>query len=322
MRTRPRSGISPSSQSAGIEGIIGVVERVVASYFEHRMATYAAALAYRGLFGLFPFMLLLVVLVGIFASPDAFGQLVSEIKSQASEQVPDRLEPVIEQAREQIKPLEDMAMRAQKQVDGELLVAGVIVALWSVSAFANTLADAFNTVYGFTERRSWWKTQALSLSTGPIVAVVVIVALVSLVLGSKVIESVAEALGLRTFSVLFLAWVHYPVMLAVLWAALSFVYRYSPAVTLPLRSVMPGAALAVVAWAITSVGFSIYLAKFADFGVTYGSIGAAVGLLIYLNLSASIILAGAELNAALHPSAADPQSERVDGPGSAGSPEN
>jgi membrane protein len=271
---------------------------VVASYFEHLMATYAAALAYRGLFGLFPFMLLLVLFVGIFASPDAFGQLVSEIKSQAFDQVPERLRPVIEQAREQIKPLEGMVMRAQKLINGELLIVGVVFALWSVSAFANTLADAFNTVYGFTERRSWWKMQALSLSTGPIVAVVVIVALVSLVLGSKVIESVAEVLGLRTLSILFLAWVHYPVMIAVLWAALCFVYRYSPAVTLPLRSVMPGAALAVVAWAMTSVGFSIYLATFADFGVTYGSIGAAVGLLIYLNLSASIILAGAELNAA------------------------
>ena len=76
------------------------------------------------------------------------------------------------------------------------------------------------------------------------------------------------------------------------------------------------AALAVGAWAIVSVGFSLYLANFADFGVTYGSIGAAVGLLIYLNLSASIILAGAELNAALRPSAADPQSERADEPGS------
>jgi membrane protein len=301
MRTRLRSGASSSRQSAGIEGIIRVVERVVANYFEHRMATYAASLAYRGLFGLFPFMLLLVVLVGMFASPDAFSQLISEIKSQASEQIPERLRPVIEQAREQIKPLEDMAMRARKQVDGELLIVGVVFALWSVSAFANTLADAFNTVYGFTERRSWWKTQALSLSTGPIVAVVVIVALVSLVLGSRVIESLAEALGLRTLFVLFLAWIHYPVILAVLWAALSFVYRYSPAITLPLKSVMPGAALAVVAWAITSVGFSIYLARFADFGVTYGSIGAAVGLLIYLNISASIILAGAELNVATQP---------------------
>ena len=70
---------------------------------------------------------------------------------------------------------------------------------------------------------------------------------------------------------------------------------------------MPGAALAVFAWAATSVGFSIYLANFATFGLTYGSLGAAVGLLVYLNISASIVLAGAELNAALHPSAADPK---------------
>ena len=63
---------------------------------------------------------------------------------------------------------------------------------------------------------------------------------------------------------------------------------------------MLGAALAVVAWAIASVGFSIYLANFADYGVTYGSLGAAVGLLFYLYLSATIVLAGAEVNAAIH----------------------
>jgi membrane protein len=78
-----------------------------------------------------------------------------------------------------------------------------------------------------------------------------------------------------------------------------------------------GAALAVGAWAITTVGFSVYLANFADFGVTYGGLGAAVGLLVYLNLSASIVLAGAELNAALHPSAADPPRARDGEPVSA-----
>jgi membrane protein len=315
MRTRPRSGTSPSRQSAGIEGIIGVVERVVASYFEHRMATYAAALAYRGLFGLFPFMLLLVVLVGIFASPDAFGQLVSEIKSQASEQVPDRLEPVIEQAREQIKPLEDMAMRAQKQVDGELLVAGVIVALWSVSALSSTLTDAFNNAYGLAEMRRWWRVQALSLASGPLLALAVIVAVILMLTGSRVVEGVAQVFGMRTLFVTLWAWLRFPLALTLLWVVLSVVYRHNPAVTLPWRSVMPGAALAVFAWAAASVAFSLYLANFADYGVTYGSLGAAVGLLVYLNISASIVLAGAELNAVLHPAAADPQSERADEPG-------
>jgi membrane protein len=61
-----------------------------------------------------------------------------------------------------------------------------------------------------------------------------------------------------------------------------------------------GAALAVVLWAVSSVGFSIYLANFADYGVTYGSLGAAVGLLFYLYLTASVVLLGAEVNAAIY----------------------
>jgi membrane protein len=138
----------------------------------------------------------------------------------------------------------------------------------------------------------------------------VIVAVVLVLTGTRAIESVAEFLGLRELFVFLWGWLHYPVALVLLWVALSFIYRYGPAVTMPVRFVWLGAALAVGAWAITTVGFSVYLANFADFGVTYGSLGAAVGLLVYLNLSASIVLAGAELNAALHPSDADPPSAR------------
>jgi membrane protein len=291
--------------------IFRFAERVVRNFFDHRMATYAAALAYRGLFALFPFMLIFVVLLGVFGPPDAFGRLVDEIKMQSSEQVPQQLEPVVEQGREQIQPLEGMARRAQREADGELILIGVGVALWSVSALASTLADAFNTAYGVTESRPWWKAQALSLVSGPLVALAVIVAVVLMLTGSRVAEGVAGAFGLRGLVVLLWGWLRYPVALVLLWAALSVVYRYSPAVTQTWGSVIWGAALAVAAWAVTSVGFSIYLATFADYGVTYGSIGAAVGLLLYLDLTASIVLAGAEFNAAttIDPQEADQDSE-------------
>ena len=293
-------------------GIVEVGKRVIGNYFEHRMGTYAAALAYRGLFALFPFILLLVVLVGAFGPPDAVDRIVAEVKAQSSEQVPQQLEPVIEQGREQIEPLEDMAKRAQKRAEGGLLLFAIAVALWSVSALASTLADAFNTTYGLTERRPWWKVQTLSLVSGPLLALAVIVAVVLMLTGSRVVEGVAQAFGMRTLFVTLWAWLRFPLALALLWAVLSVVYRHSLAVTLPWRSVMLGAALVVLAWAVASVGFSIYLANFADYGVTYGSLGAAVGLLVYLNISASIVLAGAELNAALHPSAANPERSRAD----------
>jgi membrane protein len=300
-----------------IEGIIEVVERVAASYFEHRMATYAAALAYRGLFALFPFMLLLVVLAGVFVPPDTMERVVAEMKAQSSEQVPQQLEPMVEQGREQIEPLEDMARRAQKRTEGGLLLFSVAVALWSVSALSSTLADAFNNAYGLAEMRRWWKVQALTLASGPLLALAVIVAVILMLTGSRVVEGVAQVFGMRALFVTLWAWLRFPLALALLWVVLLVVYRHSPAITLPWRSVMPGAALAVFAWAAASVGFSIYLANFATFGLTYGSLGAAVGLLVYLNISASIVLAGAELNAALHPAAAGPERTSADEPRSA-----
>jgi len=290
---------------------------VIGDYFKHRMGTYAVALAYRGLFALFPFMLLLVVLVGAFGPSNAIDRLVAEVKAQSSEQVPQQLEPVVEQGREQIQPLEDMAQRAERRAEGGLLLFGVALALWSVSALSGTLADAFNNAYGLTESRPWWKVQVLSLASGPLLALAVIVAVFLMLTGSRVAEDVAGILGLRKLFVLLWAWLRFPVALVLLWAALSVICRHRPAVTLPWRSVMLGAALAVLAWAVASVGFSVYLANFADFGITYGSLGAAVGLLVYLNLSASLVLAGAELNASMHPSAADPGRTRAGELGSA-----
>jgi membrane protein len=81
---------------------------------------------------------------------------------------------------------------------------------------------------------------------------------------------------------------------------LSVVYPFGPNANQRFRSVALGAALAVVLWAISSVGYSIYLAHFANFGLTYGSLGAAVGLLFYLYICASVVLLGAELNAAIY----------------------
>jgi membrane protein len=76
-----------------------------AFFFEHPMATYAAALAYRGLFGLFPFVLILVVLVGALGFPDFFDRAMDQARAQSSRYVPQQLEPVVEPAREQVKPL-------------------------------------------------------------------------------------------------------------------------------------------------------------------------------------------------------------------------
>jgi uncharacterized BrkB/YihY/UPF0761 family membrane protein len=139
--------------------VIELGERSVRSYFfEHPMATYAAALAYRGLFGLFPFLLILVVLVGALGLPDFFDRAMEHARAQSSRYVPHQLEPVVEPAREQIQPLVDMIERAEERAGSKLLFFGVAVALWSVSAVARTLTEAFNVAYQVAETRRWWNS--------------------------------------------------------------------------------------------------------------------------------------------------------------------
>jgi membrane protein len=281
-------------------GVIALGERSIRNFFfEHPMATYAAALAYRGLFGLFPFLFILVVLVGALGFPDFFDRAMDQARTQSSRYVPQQLEPVVEPAREQIKPLVGMIERAEEQTGGKLLFFGVAVALWSVSAVARTLTEAFNVAYQVAETRRWWKQLILSLAFGPVLALVVIVSVALMLVGPQLVGSIAALVDLDELFVRLWGWLRFPVALLLLTVVLSVVYRFGPNAKQRFRSVVPGAALSVVLWAISSVGFSFYLAKFANYGVTYGSLGAAVGLLFYLYLCASVVLFGAELNAAI-----------------------
>jgi membrane protein len=289
-----------------LQGIIELGEVATRKFFEHRMSTYAAALAYRGLFGLFPFVLILVVLAGVMGLSAFVGRMDEQTNSESSRQ----LEPVVERGREQIQPLERMIEQAEERARGELLIFGVAVALWSTSALARTLTEAFNAAYEVAETRPGWKRLTLSLAFGPVLALVVIVSVGLMLIGPRLVERIAEVVGLDEVFVFLWGWLRFPVALSLLAVVVSLVYRFGPDARQRFRSVGVGAALAVVLWAVSSIGFSFYLANFADYGVTYGSLGAAVGLLFYLYLTASVVLLGAEVNAAIYHALPDGMMER------------
>src|SRR3712207_4874415 len=128
----------------------------------------------------------------------------------------------------------------------------------------------------------------------------VIVSVGLMLIGPRLVESIAELVSLDKVFVFLWRWLRFPVALSLLAVVLSLVYRHGPDAKQRFRSVGLGAVLAVVLWAISSVGFSFCLANFANYGVTYGSLGAAVGLLLYLYLCASVTLLGAEVNAVIY----------------------
>lgn len=275
-------------------------KRSVKSFFEHRMATYAEQLSYRGLFGLFPFIILVFALLAVLQLDAVFDRLIEVATGAPQQQVPEPLEPVAEEGRAQVEFLRPLIEQAREQAGGGLLSFGILLSLWSVSAVAFALTEALNVAYGVEETRSRRKRFAFTLLFGPVLALAFIVACGLMLIGPRVAGGLAGLAGLGEAWVVLWAWLRYPVALFLLAVVLSVVYHFVPDTHWSFWSATPGALVAVIAWAIASLGFSFYLANFADRGLTYGSLGTAVGLLIYLYLSALVVLLGAEINAAAY----------------------
>jgi membrane protein len=275
-------------------------KRSVKSFFEHRMATYAEQLSYRGLFGLFPFIILVFALLAVLQLDAVFDRLIEVAMGAQQQQIPEPLEPVAEEGRAQVEFLRPLIEQAREQAGGGLLSFGILLSLWSVSAVAFALTEALNVAYGVEETRSRRKRFAFTLLFGPFLALAFIVACGLMLIGPRVAGGLAGLAGLGEAWEVLWAWLRYPVAFFLLAAVLSVVYRFVPDTDRSFWSATPGAVFAVIAWAIASLGFSFYLANFADRGLTYGSLGTAVGLLIYLYLSALVVLLGAEINAAVY----------------------
>ena len=279
-----------------MRGIVEVGRSSVKSFFEHRMAIYAEQLSYRGIFGFFPFIILVFALLAVLRMDAVFDRLIEAAMGVPPQQIPEPIEPVAEEGRAHAAFLLPLIRQAREQAGGGLLSFGLVISLWSVAAVTFTLMEALNVAYGVEETRSRHKRFAFALGFGPFLALAFIVACGLMLIGPRVAGGLAGLAGLDEAWVAFWGWLRYPASLFLLAAVLSVVYRFVPDTDRSFWSATPGAAFAVIAWPIASVGFSIYLSNFAGRGLTYGSLGTAVGLLVYLYISAWLVLLGAEMN--------------------------
>jgi membrane protein len=283
-----------------LRGIVEVGRSSVKCFFEHRMAIYAEQLSYRGIFGFFPFIILVFALLAILRIDVVFDRLIEAATGVTPQQIPEPMEPVAEKGRNQAAFLLPLIQQAREQAGGGLLSFGLVISLWSVSAVIFTLMEALNVAYGVEETRSRRKRFAFALLFGPFLALAFILACGLMLIGPHVAEWLAGLAGLDEAWVAFWGWLRFPAALFLLAAVLSVVYRFVPDTDRSFWSATPGAVFAVIAWPIASLGFSTYLSNFAGRGLTYGSLGTAVGLLVYLYISAWLVLLGAEINDAVY----------------------
>jgi membrane protein len=175
-------------------------------------------------------------------------------------------------------------------------VAGAAVALWSANAGVKAMIDALNVIEGHDERRTFVRLNLLSLgfTLGAI-------AFLACAVGAVVAFPLAmSTLGLKGFTGTATWLVRWPLLLAVMVAALTVLYRFGPSRTTAVRRwITPGALVAALLWLAGSALLSFYLSNFADYNATYGSLGAAIGLMMWMWLSAITVLLGAQLDAVI-----------------------
>jgi membrane protein len=270
----------------GLRGLspFELIKQTVKYYLENDMLTYAAALAFQALFSLVPFIIVLIAMLGLFDLQHFFEW----IRDQIDLFLPD-------QAMEQVDGLIEEVARPRADV----LSVGILIAIWTASGAIRSTINALNVVYKVKEGRPFYKLYPLSILYMFGVVGSFITAALFMVLGPQVMEWLAELIGIRRFFVIVWTWLRWPVALMLLMLAVAFVYYVAPDVKQKLRFITPGSVLSVIVWIAASQGFSYYIQNFADYSAVYGSIGTIIVLMMFLFISAAVLLFGAELNAVI-----------------------
>lgn len=297
-----------------IPGLRGLRVRTVATetvreFLKDDVPTYSAALAFRTLFSIFPFAIVLVAVFSFLDAPGLFDWLLAQGRTFLPRDAQARLEEVIAEI--------------QGQRQGGLLSLGILATTWIASSGVRTLMVALNRAYDVGEGRPWWKRVPLSIVYTLALAVLVVLAVVLTVLGPRLTAWAGDRMGLPQSAQDAIAWARIPLGVLLATLAVMLVYLALPNVRQRVRLVIPGAVVAVLLWAVTSFGFQLYVDHFGRFNVTYGSIGAVIILLTYLWFSGMVLLLGAELNAVVQREAPRPgdaeQRERPEGEAGDGS---
>ena len=289
---RGRSAATLAEISA--QGWKDILLRVYANISKHRIMALAAGMTYYSILAIFPAIAALVAIYGLFSDPS----MIAKHLDQLGGFLPGG---AIDVARDQ---LTRVASKGSHTL-GLTFLVGLGISLWSANAAMKSLFDTLNIVHNEEEKRGLVKLNAISLCFTIGGVFFVLAALGSIVVIPVVLNYVS--VGFSGWGDLLLKAGRWPAMFLVLTFALAVIYRYGPSREAALwRWITWGSALAALLWLGVSALFSWYAANFGNFNETYGSLGAVIGFMTWLWISAIVILLGAEIDAEMaHQTARD-----------------
>jgi membrane protein len=260
-----------------------VLWRVYQKKSDNRLLAVAAGVVFYGLLAVFPAITAFVSLYGLMADPST----IHERLSLATGVLPQGALNILNEQLTRLTSHRTSALSLG-------FIGGLVIALWSANAGAKAVMDALNVAYGETEKRSFVRLNlvALAFTLGTIFALM-------LALGAVVVAPIVlSQLGLSSMNETLIALARWPILLGLVVLGLTVLYRFGPSLTDPHWTwLFPGNVIAAVSWLALSGLFSWYIAHFGSYDATYGSLGAAIGMMTWMWISMIVVLLGAELNA-------------------------
>jgi membrane protein len=263
------------------------IKRTVNEFRDDNMTDWAAALTYYGLLALFPALIALVSILGLFGDPERTTSSITDIVNAIGPQ----------SAAETFKgPIESITQN--RGTAGVLFFVGLATALWSASSYVGAFTRAHNVIYETSEGRPFWKLRPLQVAVTLLMVILLALVLLSLVLTGPLVEAVGEAIGVSDQALTIWNIAKWPVMIAVVLLMFAVLFWATPNVKLRgFRFITPGSLFAITLWIVASAAFALYVSQFGSYDKTYGTLGGLVSLLVWMWISNIALLMGAELNA-------------------------
>ena len=263
-----------------------VAKKTLREFTKDQCPDLAAALTYYSVLSIFPALLALVSLLGIFGQPEkTTGALLEIVQGFAPADT-------VEAIREPVQQL------SSNSAAGLTLVLGILTALWSASGYVGAFGRAMNRIYEIDEGRPFVKLRGTMLAVTIVTVLIVVLLAAMLVLSGPVAESVGNALGLG--GAVLTAWniIKWPLIVLLVVAAIAILYYATPNVKQPkFRWMSLGSLIALVIFLLASLAFGFYVANFSSYNETYGTIGGVIISLLWLWILNMSLLFGAEFDA-------------------------
>ncbi|MFD9722976.1 YihY/virulence factor BrkB family protein [Streptomyces sp. NPDC059072] len=264
-----------------------VLRGTVREFGNDELADRAAALTYYGVLALFPALLVLVSLLGI-AGESTTHRVLDNLRKLAPGSVRDVLGDAVTQ------------LQGHSGTGSLIAVIGLLVALWSASGYVAAFIRASNAVYDVPEGRTVWKLLPLRLALTVTLMLLACASALIVVFTGSLARQAGEALGIGDTALAVWSVAKWPVLVLLVTIMIALLYWAAPnAKSRGFAWVTPGSFLALVIWMAASAGFAFYVANFASYNKTYGTVAGVIVFLVWLWITNLAILLGLEFDAEL-----------------------